>query len=803
MANRKIKLTAEELYGTEECIIEKDNILKSGADNWNPSTTFSEVPEMLMPTVIHLSQYIHFSDMPSSTTVTFTSPDICHLNEVQLATILKHKYCPNMKNHIEHKCDFNNNLYLCKAFHNNEEILCPSNCPSKSIIFPTLFCPIILAAYYKYLLLINPTEFKKQRNSYLRKKDEVDGTIAKYFSFYNPYKENPLLTSKRINEVRHEIDNGNIILFEDKVLTCKRFDTYKNKTEFKNSEEYFGAKYEKSKDQMLKNYIFHSLKFSPTFTSTSEEEAALQILFLLKLLSDGEYTDYYKKVKEKEKNTPRLSGNYYRGIISSDNKEERLKALKEKEFQIRYSYNIPRIAGAKYDTTQLALELSGRRQFDEINGKTKELKTDTLYILENLQYFCDLYEKSKDDINKHTIFKHLINQIIDLSQNTFILLYGNQSEIDNFLRLDEKLKVLFEKDKTVISDYNLDEILKQYFTLLKLRQPSGMPSSKNKTVLKNFLTENINILPLKNQDLINYLLDNTDKNGQVNLKAPLLNTHNKNFDAEINKLTGLVTIKTQLQDFYNLIKFRRIASESNLSIEKSNMHMIFDGPPGTGKTTVARLIAKALYDIGVTKTNKIVECERKDLIAEYVGQTAMKTFEKIQEARGGVLFIDEAYSLAGSNKDFGFEAIATLITAMEDYKDDLVVIFAGYTKEMQEFIEANSGIKSRIGYNFHFDAYSEDELSEMLTTKLLDSGFSVEEDFSSLFKELFIPYLKDENFGNGRFVMKIYQMIIQNMANRISKDSSSDFKTVLKSDIPTKNDILKITPNQKISLGFI
>ena len=143
------------------------------------------------------------------------------------------------------------------------------------------------------------------------------------------------------------------------------------------------------------------------------------------------------------------------------------------------------------------------------------------------------------------------------------------------------------------------------------------------------------------------------------------------------------------------------------------MHMVFTGNPGTGKTTIARVIAKILFDIGIIHENKLIEVERKDLVGEYQGKTAIKTFDVIDKAMGGVLFIDEAYSLSpktSGNSDFGDEAIATLIKAMEDHKDQLVVIFAGYKDEMKTFIDSNPGIASRIGYTFDFKDYTPDEL---------------------------------------------------------------------------------------------
>ncbi len=169
---------------------------------------------------------------------------------------------------------------------------------------------------------------------------------------------------------------------------------------------------------------------------------------------------------------------------------------------------------------------------------------------------------------------------------------------------------------------------------------------------------------------------------------------------ELNELVGLKNVKDMLNDLVSLMQFREKAG-SEVNIKNTNLHMVFLGNPGTGKTTVARMVAGILYNLKYIKQNKLLEVSAKDLVGEYVGQTGPKTMAVIEKAMGGVLFIDEAYSLAskpGQNSSFNEECVATLIQAMENYRDNLVVIFAGYSKEMQDFLNSNSGIVSRIGY---------------------------------------------------------------------------------------------------------
>ena len=194
-------------------------------------------------------------------------------------------------------------------------------------------------------------------------------------------------------------------------------------------------------------------------------------------------------------------------------------------------------------------------------------------------------------------------------------------------------------------------------------------------------------------------------------------------------IIGMNALKEQIIGLGKYIKFKKEVNKTDgKNLPNMNLHMMFLGNPGTGKTTIARKVTKMLYDLDCIRINKLVEVSRQDFIGEHSGETAPKVEKVIESAMGGVLFVDEAYSLKLSDNDqFGSEAIATLIKCMEDNKDELVVIFAGYTKEMQEFIHANSGIKSRIGYTIEFADYSEDELYEILKLKVNKIGFEIDE----------------------------------------------------------------------------
>ena len=264
--------------------------------------------------------------------------------------------------------------------------------------------------------------------------------------------------------------------------------------------------------------------------------------------------------------------------------------------------------------------------------------------------------------------------------------------------------------------------------------------------------------------------------------------------AELNELVGLQKVKRVLNDLVDLIELKK-KSKGDLTIKDVNLHMVFLGNPGTGKTTVARIIAEVLYNLKYIKQNKLIEASSKDLVAEYVGQTAPKTMGVIEKALGGVLFIDEAYSLASAGPNggsFNDEAIATLIQAMENYRDNLVVIFAGYTKEMQAFLNSNSGIVSRIGYTLEFDDYTPDELIQIFQGMMKKSGFVVTEEAIEEVRKVIEEYKDTENFGNARFVRNVYEKsILKHASNTKNKTSKKALKTITKEDISTE-DLLKM-----------
>ncbi len=252
-------------------------------------------------------------------------------------------------------------------------------------------------------------------------------------------------------------------------------------------------------------------------------------------------------------------------------------------------------------------------------------------------------------------------------------------------------------------------------------------------------------------------------------------TSDKDTQKELQSLIGLTSVKREVDTLVNFIKIQRKRKLKGMKIPQPSYHCVFTGNPGTGKTTVARIVATIYKELGVLKSGHLVETDRSGLVAEYVGQTAVKTNKIIDSALDGVLFIDEAYSLVGGfENDFGKEAIATLLKRMEDNRDRLVVILAGYTKDMQNFIDSNPGLQSRFNRYIEFPDYSADELYQIFDLNANKFDYSVTDSAVERLKTFFNNAVenKDNNFGNGRFVRNVFEKILENQANRLASKTN-------------------------------
>jgi stage V sporulation protein K len=251
----------------------------------------------------------------------------------------------------------------------------------------------------------------------------------------------------------------------------------------------------------------------------------------------------------------------------------------------------------------------------------------------------------------------------------------------------------------------------------------------------------------------------------------------REIEAELSSLVGMEEMKRMIKEVYAWIFINKKRETAGLKTGKQALHMMFKGNPGTGKTTVARIIGKLFQKMNVLSKGHLIEAERADLVGEYIGHTAQKTRDLIKKAIGGILFIDEAYSLGrGGEKDFGKEAIDTLVKHMEDRQHDFILILAGYSNEMEYFLSLNPGLHSRFPLVFHFPDYSVEQLMEIGKRMLNDKEYILSQDAERKLKEhlSLIKMINPISFSNGRYVRNIIEKSIRAQAMRLLANSSYD-----------------------------
>lgn len=414
-------------------------------------------------------------------------------------------------------------------------------------------------------------------------------------------------------------------------------------------------------------------------------------------------------------------------------------------------------------------------------------------------------------IDKNIILNVLTEKIEKNNSRVCNVIYGNKEAIKSILSTFPRLSTTLFNIELDINELSVEEI---YIILIGKIQTREKLNEEVKEKIYQYIKLTYGNSEVKNMEYVKVLYNQiilqklssfkTGKNNFISLED-IPNVYNTRdlpeILADLNNLVGLDKIKEQINNLVSLLKFNKNA---NIDISKFNLHMAFIGNPGTGKTTVARLLSDILFNLGYIRKNKLVEVSAKDLIGEYIGQTSGKTYNVLKSALGGILFIDEAYSITSmeeTSTSYASDCISTILRVMEDQRDNLIVIFAGYQQEMEKFIKFNPGLQSRIGYKIEFPDYSINELMQIFYNLLQKDKFDITKEAENEVRYIVEQSATIENFGNARYINKIYQDILIAHAKNIG-DTKDKKKLMLIEENDIHKEDLSVKGKVERKIGF-